>query len=77
MTREHATDKDNPATDPQSENGQGKHDGIAHTPDEFDALNPAKLPEADKPVVPGGRKPDTAMCENRNQPGMIDKNEDC
>ncbi len=34
--------KDNPATDPERENGQGKHEGTAHKPEEFDAVNPAR-----------------------------------
>lgn len=31
----------------------------------------------DEPVIPGGRKPDTAMCEDRDKPGIVDKAEDC
>ncbi|WP_323010776.1 hypothetical protein [Paracoccus sp. (in: a-proteobacteria)] len=43
MTRERATEKDNPATDPpRRENGQGKHEGTPHKPEEFDVMNPAK-----------------------------------
>lgn len=30
-----------------------------------------------EPSIPGGRKPDTAMCEDRNRPGIVDKSEDC
>lgn len=49
MTREKATEKDNPATDPQRQNGQGKHDGVPHDPKEFDTLNPAvPQPEGQK-----------------------------
>ena len=41
MTRENSDhDKDNPATNPERENGQGKHDGASHKPDEFDVMNP-------------------------------------
>lgn len=48
MTRE--TPKDpNPATDPPRQNGQGDHEGVPHSPEEFDVMNPAK---AEK--TPGG-----------------------
>lgn len=30
-----------------------------------------------KPAIPGGRTPDTAMCEDRDHPGRIDKTNDC
>ncbi len=30
-----------------------------------------------EPAIPRGRKPDTAMCEDRDRPGMVDKSEDC
>ena len=75
------TDKRGPATDPPRQHGQGRHEGSAHDPREFDDLNPARqkgMPQHDdKPVIPGGRKPDTAMCEDKDRPGMIDKDEDC
>ena len=80
MTRERPK-QHNPAADPERENGQGKHEGVPHDPKEFDTLNPAKQKDirqdADNPVEPDGRKPDTAMCENRDRPGMVDKSEDC
>lgn len=38
---------------------------------------PDHASDDDKPVVTGGRKPDTAMCESRNKPGIVDKSEDC
>lgn len=48
MTRENSDhDKDNPATNPKRENGQGKHDGASHKPDEFDPLNPARQDTGD------------------------------
>lgn len=31
----------------------------------------------DKPSIPRGRNPDTAMCEDRDHPGRIDKENDC
>lgn len=31
----------------------------------------------DKPSIPRGRNPDSAMCEDRAHPGMIDKSNDC
>lgn len=31
----------------------------------------------DKPSIPGGRNPDSAMCEDRAHPGRIDKDNDC
>ncbi len=35
--------RDNPATDPPNrQNGQGEHHGTPHSPEDFDALNPAK-----------------------------------
>lgn len=38
------TDQDKPTEhEPDRQNGQGDHHGVRHTPDEFDALNPAKL----------------------------------
>ena len=39
--------KDNPATDPDRQNGQGKHEGAAHRPEEFDKANPARQPDGD------------------------------
>ncbi len=33
--------------------------------------------QTDKPSIPGGRNPDTAMCEDRDHPGRIDKTNDC
>lgn len=48
MTRETPKDE-NPATDPPRRNGQGDHEGVPHSPQEFDVMNPAK---ADK--TPGG-----------------------
>lgn len=42
MTRQ-KTDQDNPANDPPNrKNDQGAHDGSAHSPEEFDVMNPAK-----------------------------------
>ncbi|MGP9804813.1 hypothetical protein [Paracoccus sp. NSM] len=29
------------------------------------------------PAIPGGNRPDAAPCENRDKPGMIDKDSDC
>ncbi|VDS08635.1 NADH dehydrogenase-like protein [Paracoccus haematequi] len=48
MTRE-TPKHPNPATDPPRRNGQGEHEGVPHSPEEFDVMNPAK---ADK--TPGG-----------------------
>ncbi len=31
----------------------------------------------DEPSIPRGRNPDSAMCEDRNHPGRIDKENDC
>lgn len=31
----------------------------------------------DDPSIPRGRNPDTAMCEDRDNPGLIDKDNDC
>lgn len=71
----------NPATEPERRNAQGAHEGAPHEPDEFEPQDQSRSgdgrPATDRPVKPGGRKPDTAMCENRRHPGMIDKNEDC
>ena len=39
--------KDNPATDPDRQNGQGQHEGTAHRPGEFDMMNPARQPDED------------------------------
>ncbi|MFG6083937.1 hypothetical protein ACEUZ9_000172 [Paracoccus litorisediminis] len=75
MTRDHATDKDNPATDPPRQNGQGRHDGEPHKPQEFLKGDPEK--GKDWPAKPRGAKPNSAMCEDRSKPGMVDKNEDC
>lgn len=30
-----------------------------------------------EPSIPGGRNPDSAMCEDRAHPGRIDKTNDC
>ncbi len=48
MTRETPKAK-NPATDPPRQHGQGDHEGVPHSPEEFDVMNPAK---AEK--IPGG-----------------------
>lgn len=40
--------KDNPATDPERENGQGRHEGVAHRPEEFDTVNPARQVDEDR-----------------------------
>lgn len=37
----------------------------------------ARAQGTDKPAIPGGRNPDTAMCEDRDHPGRIDKSNDC
>ncbi|RJL21542.1 hypothetical protein [Paracoccus siganidrum] len=57
-----------PVADPE-----GKDEGVSRKPKGTEDSRP----ESAKPVKPGGQKPDTAMCENRRHPGMIDKNEDC
>lgn len=31
----------------------------------------------DQTVSPGGNKPDTAMCEKKGEPGMVNKDKDC
>lgn len=38
---------------PQRRNGQGEHHGTAHSPDEFDPMNPAKI-DPDSPPAPDG-----------------------
>lgn len=78
MTRERPK-QHNPATDPERENAQGEHEGVPHKPEEFDTQNPKKQKDIQKakPVIPGGRKPDTAMCEHKDRPGRVDKTEDC
>ena len=48
MTRE-TPKQPNPATDPPRQNKQGDHEGVPHSPEEFDVMNPAK---AEK--TPGG-----------------------
>ena len=58
MTRENSDhDKDNPATNPKRENGQGKHDGASHEPDEFDVMNPVRQRAADENEKPGAVRP--------------------
>ncbi|MDO9638423.1 MAG: hypothetical protein Q7J44_07750 [Pseudotabrizicola sp.] len=37
----------------------------------------AKAQDSDKPAIPGGRNPDSAMCEDKVHPGRIDKSNDC
>ena len=74
------TQKDYTATAPKRENGQGRHEGMPHRPEEFLRGQPEQNPpEQGKswPSRPGGAKPDTAMCENRDRPGFVDKDEDC
>lgn len=75
MAREHPTEKDNPATDPERQNAQGKHEGSPHSPEEFTKADP----EAGKewPAKHRGAKPNTAVCEDRSKPGIVDKSEDC
>ena len=71
-------EKQFPATepDPNNGNGQGKHEGVPHAPEEF--IKPQD-PNKGKtwPSVPRVAKPNTAMCEDRIKPGFIDKDEDC
>ncbi|WP_304621104.1 hypothetical protein [Paracoccus sediminilitoris] len=50
MTTEKKPDSEQPAI--KRENGQGKHEGVPHSPEEFDVMNPAKMkrePASDKP----------------------------
>ena len=47
--------KDNPATNPDRQNGQGKHEGTAHKPAEW-------------PEVRDGTRPDTAAGGDRAGP---------
>ena len=50
MTTEKKPDSEQPA--PERENGQGKHEGVPHSPEEFDVMNPAKMkrePASNKP----------------------------
>lgn len=55
------TEKRGPATDPPRQHGQGRHEGSAHDPREFDDQNPARqkgMPQHDdKPATQGARKP--------------------
>ncbi|WP_169306365.1 hypothetical protein [Paracoccus hibiscisoli] len=40
------------AHEPDRQNGQGRHAGVEHEPEDFDALNPAKMEnrtKADRP----------------------------
>lgn len=37
----------------------------------------AQAQDTDEPSIPRGRNPDTAMCEDRDHPGRIDKSNDC
>ncbi|MFH5773340.1 hypothetical protein ACHFJ0_03750 [Paracoccus sp. NGMCC 1.201697] len=56
MTRKNGDDEqDNPATNPDRENGQGKHDGSAHQPEEFLKSGPQ------------GAKPHAAMGGSRDK----------
>jgi hypothetical protein len=41
MTTDKKPDAD--TTEPERRNGQGAHAGVAHSPEEFDVMNPAKL----------------------------------
>jgi hypothetical protein len=41
MTRERPK-QSNPATDPPRQHGQGEHEGVPHSPEEFDVMNLAK-----------------------------------
>ncbi|HWL56589.1 MAG TPA: hypothetical protein VNQ78_07920 [Paracoccus sp. (in: a-proteobacteria)] len=60
MTRENSDhDKDNPATNPERENGQGKHDGSSHKPEEF--LKPDPESGKESSSRPQEAKPGTTM----------------
>lgn len=48
--------KDNPATNPDRQNGQGKHEGTAHKPSEW-------------PHVRDGTRPDVAVGEDETGTG--------
>ena len=50
MTKNHETGmgKDD---EPERENGQGAHHGVPHSPEDFDAMNPAKMDKT-KPGTP-------------------------
>lgn len=42
-----------------------------------DARDKPRAQDSANPAVPGGRKPDSAMCEDKDHPGRIDKSNDC
>ncbi len=50
---------------------------LGRQPQGVEADTPGPGSERAWPSKPRGAKSDTAMCENRGKPGMIDKNEDC
>lgn len=45
------------------------------TPEEVQRA--AEAQGTDEPSIPRGRNPDSAMCEDRDRPGHIDKSNDC
>lgn len=65
-----------PDTEPSNEIGEERHEVLRPLPDE--TIAPTD-PNRGKnwPSVPRGAKPNTAMCEDRTKPGMVDKGEDC
>lgn len=44
MTKEKTKQDQSTEYKPDRQNGQGEHEGVPHTPDEFDALNPKTPP---------------------------------
>ncbi|MFN3524648.1 MAG: hypothetical protein ACK4YU_01050 [Paracoccus sp. (in: a-proteobacteria)] len=52
------TDKkpDAASPEPDRRNGQGEHAGVAHAPEEFDSMNPAKIKKP-APTDQGSAKP--------------------
>lgn len=48
MPNEPEKSKDKRGTRPPRENAQDDHEGSSHKPDEFDTMNPARQPPAEK-----------------------------
>lgn len=63
-----------PTTQGQADDGPTREQRRVSAPE---VARHAAAQGTDTPAIPRGRNPDSAMCEDRSQPGRIDKGNDC
>lgn len=54
---------------PKRRNAQTKHHGVAHAPDEFDVMNPAKMTPADPARLDGNQRDGGEAGAGADKPG--------